>query len=353
MAQRQQELVVLVTGAAGRISYSLLPLLLSGRVFGQHVNIKLRLFDIPESADRLEGVRMEIMDSYFEYLSDVVASTNPEIVFNGVQVVILLGGFPRLPGMERRDLIMKNAENIIAQARLLNTFGSSKTKVLVVANPANTNCLVAIKHAPKIPSHNFSCLTRLDEQRLKAICSQALQRRINQLPRSIHNVFILGNHSTTQVAHITNGYALMEDNSKLFLSETLEDEKDPLKNEYKHILHTVQNRGAEIIKKMQVSSALSAAEAIGQHLRDWIGDNINNTESVFSMGILSNGNPYGVPDDLVFSFPVVRMKSTTNDEENDMIVIDSSLTINESVRRLITKTVEELLDEKNQISHLL
>ena len=133
-----------------------------------------------------------------------------------------------------------------------------------MANPANTNCLVAIKAAPAIPSKNFSCLTRLDEQRLRGICSERVHKKLNIKPTTVKNVFIFGNHSTTQVAHISNGSALLPDGSEIPLSELLEGQGDPLKSDYKYILNTVQNRGAEIIKKMQVSSALSAAEAIGK-----------------------------------------------------------------------------------------
>ena len=123
---------------------------------------------------------------------------------------------------------------------------------------------MAIKATPAIPSKNFSCLTRLDEQRLKGICSERIHRKLNIKPTSVKNVFIFGNHSTTQVAHISNGIALLPDGSEIPLPEMLEGQGDPLKSDYKYILHTVQNRGAEIIKKMQVSSALSAAEAIGK-----------------------------------------------------------------------------------------
>jgi malate/lactate dehydrogenase len=200
-------LTVLVTGAAGRIAYSLIPFLLNGSIFGSQ-KIILKLYDILE--EKLQGIKMEIDDSNFLYLEKVVASTNTNEAFSDVEVAILIGGYPRLPGMERKDLIIKNAESIRSQAQLLNTYGRKDAKVLVVANPANTNCFVALKSAPNIPAQNFSCLTRLDEERLKSFVADIVSTKLGRkiFSYNVHDVYIFGNHSTTQVAVIDEGFVV-------------------------------------------------------------------------------------------------------------------------------------------------
>jgi len=152
---------IVITGAAGRIAYSLIPLILGGGIFGEYVSIVLVLLDIPEAAEKLQGIGLEIGDSNYPLLSSLLLSTNAEEAFQGAEVAILLGGFPRLPGMERRDLLRKNAECIKAQAIALNRSARSEVKVVVIANPANTNCLVAVKSAPDIRQENFTFLTLL------------------------------------------------------------------------------------------------------------------------------------------------------------------------------------------------
>jgi malate dehydrogenase len=326
---------VAITGAAGRIAYSLIPLVLGGKIFGPDCGIHLRLLDIPESREKLHGVELEINDSYFPLLSSLVATHNQDEAFSGVEVAILLGGFPRLPGMERKDLLKKNAESIRSQAVALNTFANSNVKVIVVANPANTNCLVAIKSAPRIPPQNFTCLTRLDQERLRNFCA----KKVNAPPSGIQNVFILGNHSTTQVAYIQQGVAKLESGETINIRDYFNEE------EYKQVLSKVQNRGAEIIKALQLSSAMSAAEAIVQHLKDWLGP--EDSGHPFSMGVLSDGNSYGVANDVVFSFPCVRA-----DNEHGYKVVPG-YQFDSTTQSLVDATTNELLDEKSQIEEYL
>lgn len=328
-------IIVAITGAAGRIAYSLIPLVLGGKIFGPDCGIHLRLLDIPEAKDKLYGVEMEINDSYFPLLCSLVATHNQDEAFNGVEVAILLGGYPRLPGMERKDLLMKNAESIKSQATALNTYGNSNVKVIVVANPANTNCLVAIKSATRIPPENFTCLTRLDQERLRNFCA----KKVNASPSGVQNVFILGNHSTTQVAYIREGVAKLESGESVNIRDYFNEE------EYKQVLSRVQNRGAEIIKALQLSSAMSAAEAIVQHLKDWLGPQDSNQP--FSMGVLSNGNPYGVSDELVCSFPCVRADNACGYQ------IFEGLQFDPMTQNLLNTTINELLDEKSQIQDYL
>lgn len=290
-------LTVVITGAAGRIAYALIPLICGGKVFGAETRIRLRLLDVQFAADKLDGIAMEIDDCNYPLLDMPVVSTlSPEEAFKDVDVAILLGGFPRLQGMERKELITKNAAGMREQAQALERFAKPSIKVLVVANPANTNCLVAMKSAPKIPPENFTALTRLDEERLRGfVLQQAKGKGMAVKPDQVSDLFIWGNHSATQVPHVDAGILQGPDGtvtSVLSLFDTAQIDA---------LTQRVQNRGAAIIQKQQASSGMSAAEAIAAHLRDWLYAPIGKT---FSMAVLSNGNPYGVPDGLVYSFPM-------------------------------------------------
>lgn len=337
-----QHVKVTITGAAGRISYSLIPLILNGMLFGKDTTIDLRLLDIPMASDRLHGVRLEIEDSNYDLLYELVTTTDPTEAFKDTEVAILLGGFPRLAGMERKDLLIKNAENIRSQAQALNQWANPNVKVIVVANPANTNCLVAIKTATNIPASNFTCLTRLDEERLRGLVAQKASKSLSTRVSGadIQNVYILGNHSTTQVAHIHDAVIINDrHHTKVvdFFSEF----------EYDELLRKVQNRGAEIIKYTQVSSASSAAEAIVKHLKDWLAE-MPSSSGPFSMGVLSNGNSYGIPDDLVFSFPCVR---AFDDPAGYHLL--KGVAFSSKTRALIDKTIQELIEEREQVRDFL
>eukprot|EP01038_Epipyxis_sp_PR26KG_P007912 gene7912-10740_t len=334
-------LTILITGAAGRIGYSLIPLILSGQVFGQNTSITLKLFDIAESKDRLLGIKMEILDSNYPLLENVVASVSIEETFTQIEIAILIGGYPRLPGMERKDLILKNAESMKLQAEALNRYCNASTKVLVVANPANTNCLVAMRFAPNIPKKNFSCLTRLDEERLRGFLSEFLSEKlqIKLKPHLLKDVYILGNHSTTQVAYIKHTTHADLDVSNAVNNIT--------QAEYDQILFKLQNRGAEIIKNLTLSSAMSAATAIGKHLSDWCNPQID-PSTTFSMGISSDNNSYGIPDDLVFSFPCRR-----NAMSGEVEIIPDVDIYHQNLQFLIDQTIAELMEEKDQALEIL
>jgi malate dehydrogenase len=334
--------IITITGAAGRIAYSLIPLILNGNVFGPHCDIHLRLLDIPESEAKLKGVQMEIEDSFYPLLKSLVATSNRRDAFLDADVVVLVGGFPRLPGMERRDLLIKNAESIKSQAEALNEYGSAHAKVLVVANPANTNCLVAIKAATRIPPENFTCLTRLDQERLRGFCAKQLTASLQRtvFAKDVHDVYILGNHSTTQVAFVHQGQLVENDHTVTRVAQHFTSE------EYVQLLRKVQNRGAEIIKVLQVSSALSAAEAIVRHLADWLGPTI--PAHPFSMGVLiKKGNAYGIPEDIVFSLPCNR-----SDNDAGYVPLDG-LTFDEATQSLVVLSADELTQERLQILEYL
>jgi malate dehydrogenase len=204
--------------------------------------------------------------------------------------------------MERKDLISKNAEGMKAQASALNQYASTNCKIIVIANPANTNCLVAIKSCPNIPAQNFTCLTRLDEERFRnAICEKLNQYYNNNdihtkiFPSSIQNICIFGNHSSTQVPFMEHGTCIYKDKKQLL-------PKAAFANQYEEIVRHIQTRGAQILEKLKNSSAMSCATAIEKHIQDWIGEGRNDghDDDIFSMGVLSDGS-YGVPQDIVVS----------------------------------------------------
>nr|KAF6447962.1 malate dehydrogenase 1 [Rousettus aegyptiacus] len=259
---------VLVTGAAGQIAYSLLYSIGNGSVFGKDQPIILVLLDITPMMGVLDGVLMELQDCALPLLKDVIATDKEEVAFKDLDVAILVGSMPRRDGMERKDLLKANVKIFKCQGTALEKYAKKSVKVIVVGNPANTNCLTASKSAPSIPKENFSCLTRLDHNRAKA--------------------------------------------------------------------QTVQQRGASVIKARKLSSAMSAAKAICDHVRDiWFGT----PEGEFvSMGIISDGNSYGVPDDLLYSFPVTIKNKTWK--------IVEGLPVNDFSREKMDLTAKELKEEK-------
>jgi len=350
---------VVITGAAGRIAYSLIPLVLRGDVFGTAVAIDLVLLDIPDASEKLHGIVLEISDSNYPLLKSLVATTSAEEAFRNVQVAILLGGFPRLPGMERRDLLRKNAESMKIQAVALNQYADRNVKVVVVANPANTNCLVAIKSAPNIPAENFTCLTRLDEERLRNFCLKKVADStpgLNMRGAQVKDVFVFGNHSNTQVAYINQGKVALNDGRLLNISNYFTEE------EHETMLKRVQGRGAEIIKSLQLSSAMSAAEAIVKHLHDWLGpathEDHYTTEEVkgtvapsnsFSMGVYAkDGSHYGIHEELVYSLPCVRSLS-----QDCGYAIRDDLTLSPRIVELMNASMQELVQEKKEIEDYL
>lgn len=343
------ELNVLVTGAAGRIAYSLIPSLVDTSIFGKDKKINLRLYDIDMAASKLEGIQMEILDSTYPNLLTIIATTNPAEAFQDVDVAILLGGYPRLPGMERKDLIQRNASGMLEQAGYLSNFARPDVKVLVVANPANTNCLAALRSATNIPASNFTCLTRLDQERLRGFVTKMINDKLanNVLydgksisSSDVKGVAIFGNHSTTQVPYIASATVKI-DGKQIPVTEFIND-----RNEIDELVSKVQNRGAAIIKSLQASSALSAAAAISKHLKDWLGPDI--PSDTFSMGILSNGNNYGIEDGLVYSFPCKRESKKFSEYS-----IVTSLPIDTHIKSLLEISTDELKEERSEASSIV
>jgi len=321
---------VLVTGAAGQIAYSLIFLVAKGDLLGPNTPIILHLLDIPFCQEALGGVVMEITDCAFPLVRGVVATTSVEEAFKDVEYALLVGAFPRREGMERKDLLLKNAAIFKEQGGALDKFAKKSVKVVVVGNPANTNAYLAMTNAPSIPRENFSALTRLDHNRAKAQIADRLHLPFTH----VHNVIIWGNHSSTQYPDVSHGYVQC-DSGKKPVREAIKDDAY-LNGEF---ITVVQQRGAAIIKARKLSSAASAAKAIVDHMRDWIFG--TSEGEMISMAVASDGS-YGIPKDLIYSFPV-----TCKDGKYSIV---QGLSIDEFSRGKMDLTAAELTEEKNTSS---
>lgn len=279
---------ILVTGAAGQIGYSIVQQIANGNVFGPNQDMELVLLDIPMMKDALDGVVMELDDCAFPLLKKVIPSVNEEEAFTGIDVAFLVGAMPRKEGMERKDLLAANVKIFKSQGQSLAKCAKPDVKVIVVGNPANTNAHICAKYAaPKIPAQNITAMTRLDHSRARA----QIAHKCGVPVTDVQNVIIWGNHSATQVpdashATVKGGPAPAAINDQAWLQG--------------EFMTTVQKRGAAIIAKRKLSSAMSAAKAACDHMRDWcLGTQAGQW---VSMAVASDGS-YGVPAGLVFSFP--------------------------------------------------
>lgn len=315
---------VCVTGAAGQIGYSFIPLLCNGSVFGNNTKIQLRLLDVPGAIKTLEGVVLELQDCSYSLVDDIKFGDNPREMFEGCDVVVFIGGFPRKQGMERKELLKINGGIFHDQGKALDEVAKKTVKCLVVANPANTNCLILQKYAPSIPRENFSCLTRLDQNR--AVAQIAL--KTGSAVTDVNNIIIWGNHSATQYPDVNHAKVRGES-----VRNIVND--DPYLN--LDFISKVQKRGAEIIQVRGGSSVFSAANAVKDHLRDWY---FGTKEGTFvSMGVVSDGS-YGVPEGIVFSYPVTC--------ENFSYKIVQGLSIDPFSAEKIRITTQELVEERNE-----
>ncbi|XP_075904875.1 malate dehydrogenase, cytoplasmic-like [Nelusetta ayraudi] len=319
---------VVVTGAAGQIAYSLLYSIAKGDVFGKDQPIVLVLLDIPPMVPVLEGVVMELQDCALPLLREVLPTASPDEAFKDCDAAILVGSMPRKEGMERKDLLKANTNIFKVQGAALDKFAKKTVKVLVVGNPANTNCLVAAKSAPSIPKQNFSCLTRLDHNR----ASSQVAMRCGVSSDKVKNVIIWGNHSSTQYPDVHH--------AKVDVNGAETDAYDAVKDEAwlrGDFISTVQQRGAAIIKARKLSSAMSAAKAICDHMRNiWFG---TKEGEFISMGVYAAGNSYGIAEDLIYSFPVQIKDKTWK-------IVDG-LPINDFSRKKMDATAAELVEERD------
>ncbi|PWZ40914.1 Malate dehydrogenase, cytoplasmic [Zea mays] len=292
----KQPVKVLVTGAAGQIGYAIVAMIARGLMLGPDQPVVLHMLDLPKSADALSGVRMELIDAALPLLRGVVATSDEAEAFRGVSFAVLIGGWPRKEGMHRKDLIAKNVSIYQSQASALQQHAAPNCKVLVVANPANTNALVLKELAPVVPAKNITYLTRLDHNRALGQISEKLGVHVGH----VRNAIVWGNHSSTQFPDVSHAIARTQHGEKP-VRELIADEKW-FKEEF---VSVVQQRGEAVIKARKQSSSLSAASAACDHMRDWILGTPKGTW--VSMGVCSDGS-YGVPKGIFYSFPVTCEK---------------------------------------------
>ncbi len=319
---------VAVTGAAGQIGYSLLFRIASGALLGPDTPVQLRLLEITPALKALEGVVMELEDCAFPTLAGVETGDDPNVVFDGASVALLVGARPRTKGMERGDLLEANGGIFKPQGQALNEHAADDIRVTVTGNPANTNALIAMSNAPDIPRQRFSALTRLDHNRALA----QLAHRTGAPVSDITHMTIWGNHSATQYPDIFHAEVGGKNAAELVNDQAW------LENDF---IPTVQKRGAAIIDARGASSAASAASATIDHARDWLAGTPKG--DWVSMAIPSDGS-YDVPEGLVSSFPV----TTANGE----IEIVQGLAINDFSRQRIETTVAELGEERDAVRKL-
>ncbi len=318
---------VAITGAAGQISYSLLFRVAAGQMLGDDQPVILQLLEIPPAMEALSGVVMELEDCAFPLLQGIVATDQPDVAFKDVDYAMLVGSRPRGPGMERKDLLEANAAIFSVQGKSLNDHASRGVKVLVVGNPANTNCLIAQRNAPDLDPRQFTAMTRLDHNRAESQLAQKTGSHVTK----VKGLTIWGNHSATQYPDIFHATVDGKSASDLVDQSWLTDEFIP----------TVQQRGAAIIKARGLSSAASAANAAIGHVRDWA---LGTAGESVSMAVYSDGS-YGIAQGLIYSFPCTC--------ENGEWSIVQGLEINEFSRSKMTDTEAELTEERDAVKDLL
>ncbi len=322
---------VAITGAAGQIGYSLLFRIASGEMLGKDQPVILQLLEIPDDKAQkaLKGVMMELDDCAFPLLQSMVAASDAKVAFKDIDVALLVGARPRGPGMERKDLLEANGAIFVPQGKALNEVASRDVKVLVVGNPANTNCLIAMKNAPSLKPQQFTAMMRLDHNRALTQVAQKTGRAVT----SVKKMSIWGNHSATQYpdlfhAEVEGKNAAEVINDQAWIEGTF--------------IPTVQKRGAAIIEARGLSSAASAANAAIDHVRDWV--NGTPAGDWVSMGIPSDGS-YGIPEGLIFGYPV-----TTSGGRYQVV---KGLQQNDFAKAKIAATQKELMEERAAIEQLL
>lgn len=322
---------VAVTGGAGQIGYSLLYRLATGETLGPDQPVILQVLEVPQAIDALRGVIMELDDCAFPLLHDVIGTDDPTEAFNGANVAILVGGKPRGKGMERADVIKDNAPIFTVQGQAINDHAAKDVRVLVVANPCNTNALIAMHSAPDVPRSRFMAMTRLDENRAKTQIAKKAGVPVTQ----VTNLGVWGNHSPTMYPDFE--HTLIGGKPAL---DVIPD-RAWFEGEF---MKTVQQRGKQVIDARGKSSAASAANAVINHLQsmgsptpagDW-----------FSGAIYSDGSLYGVPEGIIYSFPL----RASGDGSYEVV---TGLALSDYARDKIRISAEELLEEREAVAELL
>lgn len=319
---------IAVTGAAGNIGYALVFRLAAGDLLGSEQPVILQLLEIPQAAQALKGVVMELEDCAFPLLQEVVATDQAETAFRDADLAFLVGARPRTAGMERKDLLRVNAEIFSVQGRALDRAAARDVRVLVVGNPANTNALIASNNAPSLPPSAFSSMMRLDHNRAVS----ALARQAKATLAEVDGVAVFGNHSSTQFPCLD--HATVRGRRALEIVDRAWYEKE--------FIPMIQQRGAAVIKTRGASSAASAASAALDHMRTWIRGTEGTTWT--SMGVPSDGS-YGIAPGIFFGYPVRTAAGRCE--------IVSGLELDAFARERIALTEKELREERAGIAELL
>jgi malate dehydrogenase len=315
---------VTVTGAAGQIGYSIVFRIASGQLLGPQQPIDLRLLEIPQAMGALEGVAMELIDCAFPLLAGLDLHDRPADAFDGTNVALLVGSRPRTKGMERAELLSANGEIFTVQGKALNVVAAADVKVLVVGNPANTNCLIAMNNAPDIPRERFTSMMRLDHNRAVAQLAAKLEVPVTD----ITEMGVWGNHSPTMYPDLFHAKVGGREAAGVV------DDQAWIENEF---LPNVGKRGAAIIEARGASSAASAASAAIDHVSDWV----KGTDGRWvSMGVPSDGS-YGVPEGLISGFPCTC-------SAGEWKIVDG-LDLDEFSRAKIDASLAELTSERDTV----
>ena len=323
-----QSIKVAITGAAGRISSFLLPRIASGQLFGPEVAVELQLLELEPALPTLQGVAMELEDCAFPLLKKIVCTSDLNTAMRDANWAILVGAVPRKAGMERGDLLNVNGAIFTAQGKAINDAAADDVRVLVVGNPCNTNCLIAMNHAPDVPNDRFYAMTALDEKRAQA--QLAIKAGVHT--RDVNNVTIWGNHSATQYPDFYNATIQEKPVTSVITDENW------LQTTF---IETVQQRGAAIIKALGASSAASAANAALSTIYDLTHETPEGTS--YSVALASQGQ-YGVDNDLIYSF---RCRT-----ENGKCQVVDGITHNAFGEEKCQITLDELRAEQTTVKAL-
>jgi len=319
---------VAITGAAGQIGYALAFRVASGQLLGADTAVNLHLLEVTAALAALNGVVMELNDCAFPTLNRVVASDDARVAFRDCQVALLVGARPRGPGMERKDLLLANAQIFSAQGKALNEAADRKVKVLVVGNPANTNALIARANARDLDARNFTAMTRLDHNRAVSQLAQRTGAAVTDIRRMI----IWGNHSATQYPDLSHAQVQGKPAASLVSREWIESSFIP----------GVQQRGAAVIKARGASSAASAASAAIDHVHTWVHG--TRADDWVSMAVPADGS-YGIAEGVIYSYPVTV-------QGGDYRIVPG-LSVDDFSRRRMEATLAELHEERAGVKDLL
>ena len=317
---------VAVTGAAGQIGYSLLFRIASGSMLGSDQPVILQMLEIEPALGALAGVKMELDDCAFPLLSATVETSDANEAFNGADYALLVGSMPRKAGMERSDLLEANGGIFTGQGKALSETANSSVKVLVVGNPANTNCLIAMNNAPNLADEQFTAMTRLDHNRAIAQLAEKTGASVNDITK----MTIWGNHSATQYPDLFHCEVGGRNAAEMV------NDQQWLENDF---IPTVQQRGAAIIDARGASSAASAASAAVDHMRNWASS--TNEGDWVSMAIASTGD-YGAPEGIITSFPCTT--------QNGQYEVVTGLELDSFSRQKIEASWTELVEERDAVA---